>query len=121
MEALNRVGAHPYQKAPFVPTQEHREDVDIAIWPWESMVETTALTKGKVQIGVVNETIEGRHPLHRGKVERPVVLRDGSYHIGTVGEGDGPFGALNVLLARSGWWNEGWHEVDQKMRALLVR
>ena len=121
VEALNRVGAHPNQKAPFVPTKKHLGDVDLPMWPWESMVETTEITKDKVQIGVVNVTIKGRHPLHRGTVGRLVVLRDGSYHIFTAGEGDGPYGFFNVLLARSGWWNEGWHEVDRKVRDLLAR
>ena len=121
IEAMNQVGAHPNQKVTFVPTKVHRADVNLAMWPWESVVETTALMKDKEQIGIVNSTIEGRHPLHLGTVERSPVLRDGSYHIRTVGKGDGPHGAFNVVFARSGLWNEGWYEVDQKVRDLLAR
>lgn len=121
VDALNRVGAHPAQKVPFVPDRKRMGDADLPLWPFRERGPSEQGDQGCRADRSRNETVAGRHPLQRGTVWRLVVLRDGGYRIFTVGAGDGPFGFFNVLLARSGFWNQGWYEVGQKVRVLLAR
>ena len=125
VEALNRVGVHPHQEVPYVPGDRKQRDVNLPISPFRDLVLTKWIpVDGEpdgAQIGVFNSTVEGRHPLHPGFVQRTVFLDGESYRILTIGWGYGLFGQFNNWFAGHGLWNEGWNEVDQKVRNLLAR
>lgn len=106
---LNETGVHPNQSEEFFPGQPYVGDVDIFGPFGRDDVSTVAIFDSGIQVGVRNETLEN-HKLHPGTVERTVILKDGSYHIRTQGEGTGRLGGPNVMFD-----DVVWGKVDRQV------
>ncbi|RXJ73984.1 hypothetical protein CS022_06845 [Veronia nyctiphanis] len=103
IDALNKQGVHPNQTRPFIPGQPYQADVDIP-GPWgKDTISTTAIyDENGNQVGIKNDTLPD-HILHPGHIERKVMRIGDSFHIVSVGKGEGPLAGMNVLLEDFIW------------------